>query len=549
MPNFRGFLVDRAGVMHDLGTLGGPTAIARDISNSGRIVGGSRIADGRNRAFLYDQGTMTELPSLGGIFDEATGINERAWMVGSAFYPGQPNARRAVLWRNGGIEDLGTLGGATARAWRINERGDVVGQARTGDGVTHAFLWRDGVMSDLGTLGGPTSVGLALNDAGVVVGLSETGVIDPLFGPICPRLPLGGRRDRGSRTAVLGGSVVGVCRSMKGAPIMRCITVLLAIAMATALTAAAAEPAPAAGADEVVVTSTIQAAVDAAQPGDTVVVPPGRYHESVTITKSGITIRGSRGAVLDASGFSTGIRAASGPGGPVCPPLALHDLAVEGLSIEGASFTGVFFRGVDGFAIRNGSYSGNRSVRDLPGLLPRRCDQWQSRPGHERRRHLRRQLRPRRSRAEPCDRLDRRNPSRELHGHLRSGEQDDRQYRRHRGAFVLPGLAVPVTQDVLIERNVVMQNNRPNPIAPSLEDPISLLPTGTGILTVGADRVVMRDNRVVGNDTGGIGLIALPLSKPRSAGRSRARRRRGAQQHRAWQRPPSRCVALAATGG
>ena len=135
VQNFRGFLVDRAGVMHDLGTLGGATAIARDISNSGRIVGASRIADGRNRAFLYDHGTMTELPSLGGLSDEATGINEHGWIVGSAVYPGQPNgARRAVLWRNGGIEDLGTLGGTTARAWRINERGDVVGQARTGGG-------------------------------------------------------------------------------------------------------------------------------------------------------------------------------------------------------------------------------------------------------------------------------------------------------------------------------------------------------------------------------------------------------------------------------
>jgi probable HAF family extracellular repeat protein len=185
VQNFRGFVIDRAGVMHDLGTLGGATAIARDISNSGQIVGGSRIADGRNRAFLYDHGTMTELPSLGGLSDEATGINERGWMVGSAVYPGQPaGARRAVLWRNGGIEDLGTLGGTTARAWRINERGDVVGQARTANGQTHAFRWRDGVMSDLGTLGGPTSVALGLNDAGVVVGFSETGVIHPLFGPI-----------------------------------------------------------------------------------------------------------------------------------------------------------------------------------------------------------------------------------------------------------------------------------------------------------------------------------------------------------------------------
>ena len=33
--------------------------------------------------------------------------------------------------------------------------------------------------------------------------------------------------------------------------------------------------------------------------------------------------------------------------------------------------------------------------------------------------------------------------------------------------FVLPGLAVPVTEDVLVERNVVMHNNRPNPVLPS----------------------------------------------------------------------------------
>lgn len=59
-----------------------------------------------------------------------------------------------------------------------------------------------------------------------------------------------------------------------------------------------------------------------------------------------------------------------------------------------------------------------------------------------------------------------------------------------------------------------MHNTRPNPIAPSPQDPISLLPTGIGILTIGADRVVVRENRVVGNDTGGIALIALPIPNP-----------------------------------
>src|SRR5262245_54101956 len=48
----------------------------------------------------------------------------------------------------------------------------------------------------------------------------------------------------------------------------------------------------------VVVTTTIQAAVDAAQPGDTVRVPPGMYHENVFVTKDNITIEASQGAIL-----------------------------------------------------------------------------------------------------------------------------------------------------------------------------------------------------------------------------------------------------------
>jgi hypothetical protein len=78
----------------------------------------------------------------------------------------------------------------------------------------------------------------------------------------------------------------------------------------------------------IVVTTTIQAAVDAAQPGDTILVPPGSYRESVLVTTSDLRIVGSPAAVLDAKGFRTGIRVGTGTisrGGPtpVCPPLAL----------------------------------------------------------------------------------------------------------------------------------------------------------------------------------------------------------------------------------
>ena len=76
------------------------------------------------------------------------------------------------------------------------------------------------------------------------------------------------------------------------------------------LTALALPGVSAAADDTVVVTTTIQAAVDAADPGDTVLVPAGTYRESVTVTTPGLTIRGPAGAVLDGPAWDS--RTASG---------------------------------------------------------------------------------------------------------------------------------------------------------------------------------------------------------------------------------------------
>ena len=70
----------------------------------------------------------------------------------------------AFLWQNGTMTDLGTLGGTcpvplcvTVQAVTINRKGQVAGRSVTALGEEHAFFWEDGTMTDLGTLGGTFS--------------------------------------------------------------------------------------------------------------------------------------------------------------------------------------------------------------------------------------------------------------------------------------------------------------------------------------------------------------------------------------------------------
>ncbi len=49
-----------------------------------------------------------------------------------------------------------------------------------------------------------------------------------------------------------------------------------------------------------------------AQPGDTVIVPPGLYTGTVAVTQSQLTIHASRQAVLDATGEMAGLRVGEG---------------------------------------------------------------------------------------------------------------------------------------------------------------------------------------------------------------------------------------------
>ncbi len=129
------FLYD--GTMHDLGSLGG-SSTGYGINASGQVVGESFLAGvDLSHAFLYSAGLMTDLGTLGGSYTRATAINAAGQIVGHS-------NGRAFLYTGGVMKDLSTLldfpGRLIFDATGINDAGWIVGTGSGLNGNQHAFL-------------------------------------------------------------------------------------------------------------------------------------------------------------------------------------------------------------------------------------------------------------------------------------------------------------------------------------------------------------------------------------------------------------------------
>jgi probable HAF family extracellular repeat protein len=143
----------RDGTMHDLGTLGGSWSGAYAINNAGTVVGSAIVHDAVQHAFVYEHGTMTDLGVLGGTYSSAFAINAAGDVLGISTYPGGGEFYRSFLYRDGVMTDLGTFGGATrSRATDLNDAGQMVGELVGDDLSSRAFVYDDGVATDLNGL-------------------------------------------------------------------------------------------------------------------------------------------------------------------------------------------------------------------------------------------------------------------------------------------------------------------------------------------------------------------------------------------------------------
>ena len=202
------------GKTHDLGTLGGPNSAVPwpAVKNvRGVIVGISDTAEdnplheiwscalaffptasGKNcRGFVWKEGRMKRLPTLGGYNGVAAGVNNRGQIVGwaetevhdSTCIAPQVLQFEAVLYDPEG-EDARALpplsGDQDSAATAINDKGQVVGisgqcaNAVGGISAHHAVLWENGIPTDIGNFGGIAwNTPASINNRGEVVGFSD----------------------------------------------------------------------------------------------------------------------------------------------------------------------------------------------------------------------------------------------------------------------------------------------------------------------------------------------------------------------------------------
>ena len=145
------------------------------------------------RGYLYNVATQTiqYMTAAGASPTVPFAVNNAAQATGDIYTEyngpsvnGAGTVTHPFLYSNGRLTDLGTLGGTNGWGQAINSQGVVVGWSETGNGQTRAFLYSTGTMKDLGVLPADassafaSSVAYSINNLNQVVGVSDGGT-DP----------------------------------------------------------------------------------------------------------------------------------------------------------------------------------------------------------------------------------------------------------------------------------------------------------------------------------------------------------------------------------
>jgi len=280
-------------------------------------------------------------------------------------------------------------------------------------------------------------------------------------------------------------------------------------AAAPATTAAPAGPAAAAAdADGVIAVpseiATIQGAVDAAKPGDLVLVSPGVYHEAVNVTTDNLTIRGldRNETILDGQfALDNGVRV-----------LGANGVAVENMTARNYTANGFFWTSVTGYrgsyltTYRTGDY-GIYAFDAVNGLIEHSYASGSPDAGV----YI--------GECYQCNAvID--DMTSEYNGLGYSGTNSGgnlyivNSIFRYNRAGIVPNsgsyeLCYPERRTTIVG-NLVYSNNQPD--TPAID--VALLAMGNGILSAGGVENVIERNLVYDHDKSGIGLVPFLEEDP-----------------------------------
>ncbi|HTK81712.1 MAG TPA: hypothetical protein VL633_05425, partial [Bacteroidota bacterium] len=176
------------GVFTDMGKLGGEGfSGALGINNAGQMIGNydrldivDSVQSKYVHGFFYENGGSTDMGPL--VYPEE--INDKGEATGY-YYPDiqQTYTWHAFLWKNGVLTDIGSLGTGHTQAHGISDSGEVVGWTFNQAGRDVAFSWKNGVMTDLNTQidsnsGWYLRTAYAVNNHGQIVGVGQYAGIE-----------------------------------------------------------------------------------------------------------------------------------------------------------------------------------------------------------------------------------------------------------------------------------------------------------------------------------------------------------------------------------
>jgi len=276
---------------------------------------------------------------------------------------------------------------------------------------------------------------------------------------------------------------------------------------------------------------SIQAAVNSAGPGDTVMVHRGTYrlrgHSCPTETghKCGVLIRkgrirlvGKGKVVLKPRGDVDEGIAVVGSKKPTCVAKRsqrLHGSTIKGFRVKGFEDDGVFLYCVDRFRITRVRATGNNEYGIFPShSVSGRVDHSFASGANDTGIYVGQSRRVE---------VDHNTSTKNVSGF--EIENSSRVRDHHNVAtgntggilsFTLPNLDVKSNHDNRIDHNRIRKNNKKNTcVDPS--DAVCAVPSGTGILLAAADTNQVQSNRVTSNRSYGIGVVNYCIAQSLSA--------------------------------